>query len=229
MAHAASAWTRYWQTGQIHSCISAASSDGAELAALWQDMARGLPTGTRVLDLATGNGAVPQHFVEANPGLHITGVDQANIAPTTRGVSYQGKIDITQLPFADGSFDMVTSQFGFEYAPLLKAGREAARVLAEAGQLCFLMHHPRSAVVTTNRLKIPEIDGLLATDGLITQCREYLADQLSLPVLEAAGQAYLASDRHRSRQISGRCLMRSACSVISNSASLPWRGANLRQ
>jgi ubiquinone/menaquinone biosynthesis C-methylase UbiE len=204
MDHAASAWTHYWQTGQVHSCINSNSSDGAELAALWQTLAEQLPQGARVLDLATGNGAVAELFASTNPTLKITGVDQAEIAPETTRVSYQGQINITQLPFADASFDMVTSQFGFEYASPLEAAREAARVLAVDGQLCFLMHHPRSAVVKVNSLKIPEIEGLLAADGLVSLCRAFLADQLPFDDLEAAGKAYLNSDKHRSRQISGQ-------------------------
>jgi ubiquinone/menaquinone biosynthesis C-methylase UbiE len=204
MAHSASAWTHYWQTGQAHSCINSSSRDGEELAALWQDLANLLPAGARVLDLATGNGAVAEHFASTNPNLNITGVDQADITPVTTQVSYQGRIDITELPFADGSFDMVTSQFGFEYAPRLNAAEEAARVLADGGQLCFLMHHPCSAVVKANSLKIPEIDSLLASDGLISQCREFLSNQLPFATLENAGRSYLDSDQHRSKQISGQ-------------------------
>jgi len=46
--------------------------------------------------------------------------------------------DGASLPFSDGSFDVVTSQFGYMFFPDKVAGfREAARVLAPGGQLMF--------------------------------------------------------------------------------------------
>lgn len=204
MADSASAWTHYWQTGQAHSCINTQTSDGAELAGIWGELALTLKGGARVLDLATGNGAVAELLVTRNPELHITGIDHADIAPAKSQVSYLGNVDITKLPFADKSFDVVTSQFGFEYAAQTAAAREAARVLADGGRLCFLLHHPHSAIVESNSHKIPEIEGLLSPDGLLDQCRDCLNDELSFADLENAGQAYLASNRHRSRQISGQ-------------------------
>ena len=204
MAEPASAWTHYWQTGQAHSCINTQTSDGAEIALIWDELALSLKAGVRVLDLATGNGAVAEQLARRNPGLHITGVDQADIAPAKSQVDYLGNVDITHLPFADSSFDIVTSQFGFEYAPQPAAAHEAARVLARGGRLCFLLHHPDSAIVATNSLKIPEIEALLSPGGLLDQCRACLNNQLPFADLEAAGQAYLASKRRRSRQISGQ-------------------------
>ena len=204
MADAVSAWTHYWQTGQVHSCINTHISDGAELAAIWDDFALSLKSGARVLDLATGNGAVAEQLAKHHKGLDVTGVDQADIAPAKSRVSYLGNVDITQLPFPDGSFDVVTSQFGFEYAPQLAAAREAARIMSDGGCLCFLMHHPHSAVVETNSHKIPEIEFLLSPGGLLDQCHACLNDQLSFTDLETAGQAYLGSDMRRSRQISGQ-------------------------
>ena len=204
MVEAVSAWTRYWQTGQRHSCINTQTSDGAELAKIWTDLAMTLRNGARVLDLATGNGAVTEQLAKSNQGLHITGVDQAEITPPRSQVSYLGNTNITQLPFVDSSFDVVTSQFGFEYALQPAAALEASRVLADGGQMCLLLHHPQSVIVESNMLKIPEIKALLRPDGLLDKCRDCLHNQLPFADLEAAGQAYLATSTLHSRQITGQ-------------------------
>ena len=96
----------------------------------------------RMLDIACGNGAVTRFALASRtslgPGseLHISGLDESPAAleemrnrhPILCGIA----ADAAQLPFQDGAFDLVTSQFGMEYAgPDVFA--ETARVVGRGG------------------------------------------------------------------------------------------------
>lgn len=99
----------------------------------------------RVIDIATGNGAV----VEV--GLEVLGTDASAFTcidvspaairnvelrfPGTRGIV----ADAAEIPLNDQGFDIVTSQFGIEYAGV-GAVSEAARMLAPGGRLALLLH-----------------------------------------------------------------------------------------
>jgi SAM-dependent methyltransferase len=115
----------------------------------WMQLFQATPAGARVLDLATGAGQVATWAAAAGRGFGVTGVDFADI-PATRadapGVSFLGNVGIESLPFEPGSFDLVVSQYGFEYADRQKAAAECARVLAPGGRGRFVMHHPQSAL-----------------------------------------------------------------------------------
>jgi SAM-dependent methyltransferase len=65
------------------------------------------------------------------------------------GVRLMGEIDVGALPFEDGSYDGVFSQFGIEYGGRPAAFREAARVLRANGRGLFVMHHNESVVTHT--------------------------------------------------------------------------------
>ena len=138
-------------------------------------------------------------MLAAGQSLRITGVDRAEIDPTSYlqspgalvNVDFRGGIDICALPFDDGSFDAVTSQFGIEYAPLDVAAAEAARVLSPGGQLQFLMHCNDSEVVAPAVARRTEMDAILATDGVLESLRGWIAGSVFQPDLERAGQAHL--------------------------------------
>ena len=54
------AWSSYWAQGALHSCTGSfdARYSGA-IGAFWDAVVAEIPPGSRVLDLATGNGALP--------------------------------------------------------------------------------------------------------------------------------------------------------------------------
>ena len=208
-------WSLYWQGGHIDSCIaSTGSEDRALITALWQALANELPASARILDLATGNGAVPLDLLSANSTLEITGVDLAEIAPEKlleseprlARVSFQGGIDVCELPFDNDGFDAVTSQFGIEYAPLELALAEAARVLKPGGKLLFLLHHAESAVVKPAAELVAEIDTLFRDTGLLDVFNQYLGGDVGLASLEMAGRSYMGESHTRTQHISGQIM-----------------------
>lgn len=171
------AWTSYWQTGTGASCFSGRDLE-LRLNEVWQGHVAGLADGARVLDLATGNGTVARSCAAAaralNRRLQITAVDAAQIDPPRfvpdpqqlfRDVQFRGGVKLESLPFADREFDGVVSQFGFEYAEEAAAAREAARVLAPAGQLRLIIHARDGAVAGDIRYRVERLQSVLGGDG----------------------------------------------------------------
>ncbi len=107
--------------------------------------AAGIAPGMRVLDAATGTGIAA--IEAARRGACVTGVDFAGelVAVAREQAAAAGQpgirfevADIEDLPFADGSFDVVMSSFGSIFAPRHDAvAWQLCRVLRPGGRLAF--------------------------------------------------------------------------------------------
>lgn len=163
----ADAWSAYWaQMGNAGTCLPGAPRAVSDaLATLWSNFAEDLPAGARVLDLATGAGAVPRVLTDANATLQVTGIDFAELpAAPHKAIRLVGRTAMSALPFADGSFGAVTSQFGIEYADDDKAIAETARVTRPSGRLLFVIHHDSSPVLAQNRRRLKAIRACRESD-----------------------------------------------------------------
>ncbi|MDE0001345.1 MAG: class I SAM-dependent methyltransferase, partial [Rhodospirillaceae bacterium] len=153
----------------------------------WRGVFAQLPAGNRVLDIATGNGVLlvwgARAARAAGHELTLTGIDLADIDPARflpehradlASVRFIGKTAAESLPFADGSFDVVVSQYGLEYADLEPTLSEAARVLAPGGRLHWLAHGGGSIVVAQARAKLVDIALLLGSKGPFAAMRAYV-------------------------------------------------------
>ena len=208
------AWSLYWQNNNLESCIATgAIEDGAKLASIWSQFAKQLTTQSTVLDLATGNGSVPINLLTAQKKLRVTGVDFANISPTKFSqnnpllahVNLVPKVDIAKLPFKNTTFDVITSQFGFEYADKTLAAQEFIRVLKTLGKFLLIIHHTDSEVVKPARVKIEELMLLGEKSELFNQFECYLKDEFSLVDLEQSGKQFLAQNQGKvSKAITGQ-------------------------
>ncbi|MEO6801667.1 MAG: class I SAM-dependent methyltransferase, partial [Granulicella sp.] len=110
-----------------------------------------IPSGARVLDVATGTGnlAIPL----ARQGAIVTGVDistnllaQARDRAAAEGLTATfDEGDAEQLPYPDASFDAVVTMFGAMFAPRPElVGAEFARVLKPGGLLAMANWNPAS-------------------------------------------------------------------------------------
>lgn len=114
----------------------------------------GLTAGQRVLDVCCGSGAsaIPAAKI-VGPGGSVIGIDLAeNLLELARSkakqhglenVSFQSG-DITDLPFEEGSFDVVVCVFGIFFVPNMESAlHELKRVLRTGGKLAITTWGPR--------------------------------------------------------------------------------------
>jgi len=113
-----------------------------------------LTKGQRVLDVCCGSGAsaIPA-AVLVGPTGSVTGVDLADkLLELARRKAKQSGLeniefrsgDLTQLPFDEGSFDVVVCVFGIFFVPdMASAVRELKRVLRSEGRLAITTWGPR--------------------------------------------------------------------------------------
>ena len=145
-------WSEYWSKG-FSSSFAGDEYSGA-IADHWRSTLGGIPDGAAVLDLCCGNGSIFRLLDKADQRrLKLHGVDYAKL-PLSKDDSFilQGGVNIEDLPFESGSFDMVISQFGVEYANVDAAFAEAERVLKPSRNISFICHHPDSVILQSNRV-----------------------------------------------------------------------------
>lgn len=167
------AWTAYWQEGGSTCLPGAPAVVQRALASHWQQRARSLPRRARVLDLAAGAGAVLSTMRAVRRDLELTGVDQATLPAGPPGCHMLSAIDCSALPFEDGSFHLVTSQFGIEYCPP-DAVDEAARVLAPDGAMHWLLHAADSPATRHNAARLAAMRAMIDA-GLFRLARQAAA------------------------------------------------------
>ena len=128
---------KLWSSGDYASAMHVIASVGPRAV----EAAR-VGDGDVVLDVACGNGNAT--IPAAKTGAKVTGIDltpallEAGMAAAKEaGVEIEWiEGDAQDLPFEDGSFDVVTSVFGCMFAPdQRKAAAEIARVLRPGGRM----------------------------------------------------------------------------------------------
>jgi SAM-dependent methyltransferase len=146
-------WQLFWQDAGIDGCTATLPpAVAANIGVGWQALLSSVPLSLRLLDVACGRGAVLARARALGFG-DVCGVDLAAISGADPAI--RGGIDAAQLPFADGSFDIVASQFGIEYAGLVAAGREAARVARR--QLWLLLHAAEGPIAAQAREQLAQL------------------------------------------------------------------------
>lgn len=173
-------WTEYWRTGASESCIASPEMK-IRLTALWDEFVDDLSDGSRILDVATGNGTVALNCISRartrKIGLQVDAVDAADIKPKkfvkrpgllNHEVNFFGGVQIENLPFADGCFAGVVSQFGFEYADEEPAVSEVSRVLAPGGKLRLIIHAHDGAISNDIGVRLERLHSVLAENGPVS-------------------------------------------------------------
>jgi SAM-dependent methyltransferase len=166
------AWADFWSgsgAGPESGCLP----DGlrridAVQSRIWAGVVRPLARKARVLDLATGDGAVLGKIGKARGDLKLIGVDSSPVLPAgPKAARLMPGVTMEALPFPDGSFDLVTSQFGFEYGDTKRIAAEVRRVLREGGNFAFIIHHADGAIVAHNRGRSEALRWAARESGLL--------------------------------------------------------------
>lgn len=190
------AWTLFWADSAQSRCAAGAPAIWESLVRHWRGFAAALPRGARVLDLGCGAGAVGRMLLAARDDLRITGVDAARVPRSgLPQLDLLSDTDMESLPFEDGSFAAVVSQFGYEYSHTDDAAREVARVLERGAPLSFLVHHSDSAIVNANRERLGAVVAFLAPTMRSSFCAgeaDRFNTQLSLLVQRYPDDALIA-------------------------------------
>lgn len=200
-------WNRYWQFDRIASCLDGAGERNYDesVAAGWRSFFEDLPSGLRLLDLCTGNGAAALIAAEVglarNKRFEIIAVDRAEIDPPAyvsrhrrelATIDFRPGIAAESLPFDDGSFGAVASQYGIEYTDLEQSLPELVRVLAPGGRLRLVLHAAEGTVASDARRAIDDADFLLDGIDLPGTARRCFVDVTAAERDEGAGP-----DTHR--------------------------------
>lgn len=155
------------------------------------DMA-GASEGAAVLDVATGTGDVALEFARRSRAAAIVGLDRsAGMLVVGQKKLAQKRLagrvrllegDALELPFAAGTFDVVTIAFGLRNLPDIPAGiEEMARVLRPGGHLLILEFFPPRRAMLLNPYRF-YLGSVLPTVGrLVSGSKEayrYLASSI---------------------------------------------------
>lgn len=197
-------WSRFWATGVLHSCATSYRDNYAgPVGEFWQRAFAALVPGDSVLDIATGNGALPRLLLGTRPetSIECDAVDLAQIAPAwldatepaqRRRVRLHGGVVAESLPFRDGTFSLIVSQYGIEYTDLSRSVPEMLRVLAPAGRIRIVAHHAESRPVQLAHEEIGHIDWLSSANGLLDDAAAMMP--FMARAATPAGRAALATD-----------------------------------
>jgi SAM-dependent methyltransferase len=160
----------------------------------------------RVLDVATGSGNAA--LAAARRGCDVVGLDyvpallaRARTRAEAEGVEAEFVDgDAEALPFADGSFDVVSSVFGAMFAPdQERTASELARVCRPGGRIGLVAHTPEGflgQLFKTNARHVPPPAGLRSPVQWGTE--ERLRELFSDDVVEIRTQKRLVVFRYRS-------------------------------
>jgi SAM-dependent methyltransferase len=168
-------WTDYWQHegdgGEVF--VNAKGERHPALAKFWASVFDGISASAAVVDLASGAGSIFAHL-PADHGFRLHAADiseEALEALATRipGVA-TSVCSADSLPYTDGQFDLVVSQFGIEYAGQA-AFIEAARVVAKGGHLHCLCHARDGYIDSKNKGQLDAATDI-SESGFIKLCRD---------------------------------------------------------
>lgn len=198
-------WSRYWRKSTITTFSRQFNANyDKEFAEFWNARFAALGDPARIVDLGTGNGAVAllavQHADDHHRDFEVGGLDYADIRPVQDLAGVEdvagllGRIDfrsgvrMEDTGLAAASVDLLTSQYGYEYADTAAAAREAHRVLKPGGRIALILHHDRSSVVEMARDSIAQLR--------YAQHREKLGERVAA-LVKAMGESASPAARRR--------------------------------
>lgn len=165
VASPAGSWDTYWQGAGRAQAFGCGGVEHPSIREFWDDLFRSTPkteSKVELLDVATGNGAVVEAAIDAlgDRELTVTCVDVSKAAiasVTAQFPEVHGVVaDAARMPFPEHGFDLVTSQFGVEYAGIDAIFRLPMHV-APGGSLAMLLHYQDGAIQEESALNLQAV------------------------------------------------------------------------
>ncbi|MCK7596058.1 class I SAM-dependent methyltransferase [Microbulbifer sp. CAU 1566] len=159
-------WDEFWEQGFITTFGAPLEHNyTGKLKALWEQLFSNLCSGNNLLDLGTGNGALPciaySVLNKRNKSVNIHAIDSAKIPPNItaspeiqearKNIQFSGESPCESLRFPDNKFDLITSQFGIEYSNWAQSLPEVFRVLKPGCGSHFVCHSLSSALIIATK------------------------------------------------------------------------------
>jgi len=161
-------WDKFWDESSAEASFVGASGAHPVLLEYWSELFSGLghiSSESRCIDIASGSGTVvqcAQQYFSDNPPLYCgLDISTAAIKELTRRLpSVTGIVaDAASIPLDPYTFDLVTSQFGVEYAGL-DGIFEAARLVRVGGELVLILHCRPGAIYGECSVSLQVVDRL---------------------------------------------------------------------
>jgi ubiquinone/menaquinone biosynthesis C-methylase UbiE len=191
----ASYWESYYRGGAIAACPTGPDGNYTlELRDIWTAFFTVLADGARVLDIGTGNGAIPliarQTAKNLGRSYEIHGADLARINPVRdvaggarlfAGITFHPGVAAEDLPFEDASFAAVSGQSALEYTDVPRSLAQIERVSAPGAAGQFLMHHASSILIERARASLRHADLVLNDTKVYRKVRRFLEAEKRSP------------------------------------------------
>ena len=200
-------WETFYRAGALAVCPGGSDSNYArEMRNVWVEFFGGLEDGARVLDVGTGNGAVALIAIEtaaaAGRRYSVHGTDLALINPLAvaktkrdllRDITFHPATPTEKLPFDDGYFDAVSSQYAIEYSDPAVALREICRVLRPGARARLSVHHAESRLSLSARASLEESRSILESERIYRRLHSFIVD-------DSTARSGGVSDRRRAQR-----------------------------
>lgn len=156
-------WSKYWEKGRLTTFVGRFDNNyDGDVMAFWHLILRKFPTGSKIVDLAAGNGALAilaaSYGSKNKKDFQITAIDYARVDPSRlnhkeidsnilRQIDFKSNTRIESTGCESGFFDCAISQFGFEYGNCEESVTEVSRILKkEKATFCVMVHKQGSVV-----------------------------------------------------------------------------------
>jgi ubiquinone/menaquinone biosynthesis C-methylase UbiE len=181
-------WESYYQGGRLAACPTGQDANYTlELHEVWADFFGDLAEAARVLDIGTGNGAIPliarQTAGHLGRTYEIHGADLAQINPRRdvadgarlfAGITFHPGVAAEKLPFEAESFGAVSGQYALEYTDTRQSLAQVLRVLKPGAAAQFVMHHSDSLIVERAHASLRHAGAVLMDTKVHRKLRRFL-------------------------------------------------------
>lgn len=209
-------WEIFYRNGAIATGPSQNKGNyDLEILQAWVDFFETCPSEARILDIATGNGAIAiiasetsrNHgknfevhacdFAQINPMRDVSNSDECLAA-----ITFHPGMAVENLSFDNAYFDAVSGQYALEYTDIPASLKQLHRIIKPNGLAQFIIHHTNSALIRNSMLSLNEADFVLQKTKIYRRLKHLVSAQLVSPKFaDTAGAQLIAAIRSLKRAL----------------------------